>query len=284
MEIWFTHSLIGVTAIGMLMALFKVPASKGHNKYVYSFLGLAVAATLSAVFFRSFIHLNSKVIFFGCMWGSAYALGTMLQMQMLKKLDTNALFPITSLSSHVLVVIIGLSFFHDKMSLLQGAGVLATFLLVGFYNYKHKHITVKNGLLGGAAGIVLLSAFSKFIQKFAAISVEIRNFIFWQLFFSTIAAFFIMVIAERKNLKQGIRFNKDIVMWGMLLGILNFIGTTEITRALSMGPFSLVYTINSFYILITSLVAWKLFGEKLTKQKIIFVFLAIITIIMIGLG
>ena len=139
-------------------------------------------------------------------------------------------------------------------------------------------------MLGGAAGIVLLSAFSKFIQKFAAVSVEIRDFIFWQLFFATIAAFFIMIIAERKDLKQGIRFNRNIIGWGVLLGIVNFIGTTAITKALSAGPFSLVYTINSFYILVTSLVAWRFFGEKLTRQKIIFVFLAILTIIMIGLG
>ncbi|MEK7641982.1 MAG: EamA family transporter [Patescibacteria group bacterium] len=284
METWFIHSLIGVVAIGIMMALFKVPVAKGHNKYAYSFLSLLVATLLAGILFKNSVHFNSTVILFASMWGALYALLSMLQMQMLKRLDTNALFPITSLGSHTLVVILGITFFHDKMSPLQGIGVIATFLLVGFYNYNHKHITFRNGLLGGAIGIVLLSALSKFIQKFAAISVELNNFIFWQLFFATIAAFLILIVAERKDLKQGMRFNAGIVMWGALLGVLNFVGTTEITTALSTGPFSLTYTINCFYILITSLVAWRFFGEKLTRQKIIFIFLSIGTIIMIGLG
>jgi len=44
-----------------------------------------------------------------------------------------------------------------------------------------------------------------------------------------------------------------------------------------------VYTINSFYILITSLIAWKFFGERLTKHKIIFLLIAIISVILMGL-
>jgi len=284
MNIWFIHSLIAVVAIGALSALFKVPAAKGHDKYLYTSIGLVVATILSAIFFRNYIHFNPAGITFGFIWGTLYALVTLIQMHMLNKLDTNALFPITSLSSHVLVIIIGLSFFHDKISIVQGLGILLTFLLVGFYNYNHKHITLKNGLIGGAVSIVLLSAFSKFIQKFASINVEIKEFIFWQLFFAAVATLCIMIFVKRRGIRPGTKLNIEIIGWGILLGVLNFIGTAEITHALSTGPFSLVYTINSFYILVTSLIAWKLFGEKLTRQKIIFVILAILTIVMIGLG
>jgi hypothetical protein len=43
MNTWFTHALIAVTATGGMMALYKVPTTKGHNKFTYSFLSFLVA-------------------------------------------------------------------------------------------------------------------------------------------------------------------------------------------------------------------------------------------------
>lgn len=266
------------------MALYKVPSSKGHNKFAYSFLSLSVSALLSFVIFYKYIEVDYHAILFGALWGAGFAFGTMLQMELLKKLDTNAIFPVTSISSHVLVVLIGISFFHDQLSILQITGIILTFIVVGFYNRVHKHITLQNGLLPIVITLVLSSTATKFIQKFGSITIEIRNFIFWQLLFASIAAFIILLIVKRKELGQKITVSKQIIWWAIALGVFNFIGTAEIVKALSTGPFSLVYTINSFYILIASVIAWKLFGEELTKRKIIFVLLAISTVILIGLG
>ena len=43
MDSWFINSIIAMTAFGGMQALFKVPAAKGYNKSVYSFLGFFVA-------------------------------------------------------------------------------------------------------------------------------------------------------------------------------------------------------------------------------------------------
>jgi len=284
MQPWFIHALVGVVATGGMMALFKVPTSKGHNKYFYSFLGFLVATLTSLFAFFDSIHLDYYAMMFSFAWGSGYAILVMLQMELLRKLDTNALFPITSISSHVLVVIIGVSFFHDKISMLQFFGIILTFLVIGLYNKVHKHITLQNGLLPMVVGIILISTSTKFIQKFGSITTEIQNFIFWQLFFSMLASIVILLITHFKTPGQRIEVSRKVVLWAVALGVLNFIGTAEITKALSIGPFSLVFTINSFYTIITSLVAWKLFGEELTKRKAAFVLVAIFTVILIGLG
>jgi len=267
---WFIHALIAVTAIGGMMALYKVPSVKGHNKFVYSFLSFFVATVLSYIVFHKYIYISSEAVLFGLLWGAGFAIVTMLQMELLKKLDTNAVFPITSLSSHVLVVIIGLSFFHDKVSPLQFLGIILTFTVIGFYNKVHKHITLKNGLIPIVVGLVLLSTATKFVQKFGSITIETKNFIFWQLFFAMIVSLIILIFVKRKELTLRIRPSKQIVLWAIALGTFNFIGTAEIVKALSTGPFSLVYTVNSFYIIITSLIAWKFFGEELTKRKVVF--------------
>ena len=282
-EDWFIHSLIAVTAVGVTMALFKVPTSKGHNKFVYSFFGFVVASILSFIFLRSSINIDSNAMLFGLGWGSLYALIVLLQMEILKKLDTSAVFPITGTISNVFVLIIGLLFFHDKLSIQQFLGVSLAFFTVGFYNQIHKHITFKNGLLFGASAIVLLSTLAKFIQKFGSISTEIENFIFWQLFFAMLTSAIILIFIAGKDTGWKSGFSKYIIVWAIALGTTTFIGTVEIVRALTTGPVSLVYTINSFYILITSLIAWKFFGERLTKHKIIFLLIAIISVILMGL-
>ena len=284
MNSWLVHSLLAVTAIGGMMALYKVPAAKGHNKFTYSFLSFLVAAILSAIIFRNDIAIEHDAILFGSLWGLGFAFVAMLQMELLRKLDTNAVFPVTSLSSHVLIVIIGLSFFHDQISLLQMLAIMLTFIIGGFYNKIHGSISWKNGLLPMAACLVVLSTTTKFIQKFGAITIEMHNFIFWQLAFATLASFIIMLFVRRKEPGNRMKFSREMLWWSIGLGALNFISNVELVKALSTGPFSLVYTINSFYILITSLIAWKFFGEELTKRKVFFLLAAIFAVILIGLG
>jgi uncharacterized membrane protein len=283
MELWFIHSLVALVALGCMQAFYKLPASKGYNPFLYSFLSYVCAMGLSLFFFQERITFDYEPMLFGFLCGTAYALNVLLQMRILKKLDTSASFPITSLSSHVLVVLLGVLFFKDVLSFYQMVGVGLTFFIVGFYNHTNKHITFSNGLIPIALGIVLLSTFGKFTQKFGSISTDIYNLIFWQFAFSTIISFLVLVLIKN-NKKHERKADTKLVLWSIILGILNFIGTVEIVRALSVGPFSLVYTINSFYILVSSVVAWKLFGEKLTKQKIIFILLAIGVIIVIKLG
>ncbi len=112
---------------------------------------------------------------------------------------------------------------------------------------------------------------------------QIYNLVFWQFAFSVITSLLVLIFIRNDKVNEREADGK-LIVWSAILGTLNFIGTFEIVKALSAGPFSLVYTINSFYILVSSVVAWKLFGEKLTKQKFIFILLAIGVIILIKLG
>ena len=283
MDSWFLNSIIAMTAFGGMQALYKVPAAKGYSKFLYSVLGFTVAAILSFVFFRDDISFDAHTMLFGFLWGVGNALYVLLTMVILKKLDTSASFPITSLGSHFLVVIIGVTFFNDILSLLQVVALAGTFLLIGFYNHTNKHITLSNGLIPIATGIILLSTSIKFIQKSGSISSVTGDYIFWQLFFAMIASVLILLLTKNNRLAER-KIDGKLILWSGLIGTLTFVGTVAIVRALSTGPFTLVYTINSFYILVSSIVAWKLFGEKLTRQKVLFILLAIAVLVLIKIG
>ncbi len=283
MNSWFLNSIIAMAAFGGMQALYKVPAAKGYSKFVYSALGFSVASILSFIFFRDDISFDAHTMLFGFLWGIGNALYVLLTMVILKRLDTSASFPITSLGSHVLVVIIGIFFFKDILSVVQITALIGTFLLIGFYNRANKHITLRNGLLPIASGIILLSTSIKFIQKSGAISSVTGDYIFWQLFFATLAALIILLLTKNSRSVER-KIDGRLILWSALCGTLTFVGTVAMVNALSVGPFSLVYTINSFYILVSSIVAWKLFDEKLTRQKVLFILLAIVVLVLIKLG
>ena len=283
MNSWFLNAILAMFAFGGMQALFKVPAAKGYNKFVYSVLSFTVASILSFVFFKDYISFDAHTILFGLLWGIGNALYVLLTMVILKRLDTSESFPITSLGSHILVVIIGIFFFNDILSVLQVTALIGTFLLIGFYNHTNKHITLNNGLIPIATGIILLSTFIKFIQKSGSISGVTGDYIFWQLFFATVASVFILLIAKNNRLVER-KIDGKLILWSTLVGTLTFIGTVAMVKALSVGPFSLVYTINSFYILVSSIVAWRLFGEKLTRQKVLFILVAIVALVLIKIG
>lgn len=283
MDSWFFNSILAMVACGGMQALFKVPAAKGYNKFIYSVLGFTVASILSFVFFRKDISFDVHTMLFGLLWGAGNALYVLLTMVILKKLDTNASFPITSLGSHFLVVIIGVTFFNDILSAVQAAALVGAFLLIGFYNHTNKHITLGNGLIPVATGIILLSTFTKFIQKSGSISSVTGDYTFWQLFFATVASVLILLLTKNNRLVER-KIDGKLILWSALIGTLTFVGTVAMVKALSIGPFSLVYTINSFYILASSIVAWKLFDEKLTRQKVLFILLAIAVLVLIKLG
>jgi drug/metabolite transporter (DMT)-like permease len=283
MDSWFLNSIIAMLAFGGMQALFKVPAAKGYNKFAYSVLSFTAASILSFVFFKEQISFDAHTMLFGFLWGVGNALYVLLTMAILKRLDTSESFPITSLGSHALVVIIGIFFFNDILSVLQVTALIGTFLLIGFYNHTNKHITLNNGLVPIATGIILLSTFIKFIQKSGSISGIAGDYIFWQLFFATVASVFILLIAKNNRLVER-KIDGKFILWSTLAGTLTFTGTVAMVKALSTGPFSLVYTINTFYILVSSMVAWKLFNEKLTRQKVLFILAAIVFLVLIKIG
>jgi drug/metabolite transporter (DMT)-like permease len=109
------------------------------------------------------------------------------------------------------------------------------------------------------------------------------DYIFWQLFFAMLASVIILLLTKHNRLVER-KIDGKLILWSALVGTLTFVGTVAMVKALSIGPFSLVYTINSFYILVSSIVAWRLFGEKLTRQKVLFIFLAIVVLILIKFG
>ena len=295
-EMWILYATLAMIAGGISMAFLKVPSIFNINTRVYSFLISVISFILGLTLFHDSIFIDYSTMLYAALCAIFLILTFQKQMEVFKKVDVSTILPFTSLSSHVLVIILGIFFFHDHISVIQSIAIISGILFLIQYKNIHLNTHFNGAMIYMVSSIVLFSTANKFTQKYGAIKVDVYNFTFWLVFFMMIASLFLIIIYERTNflkkyslisfIKSNILIfnNKKILLYTLCAGICSFVANVYLTKALATGPFSLVYTINSLYLLITSFVAWKLFNEKQTGNKILYICIAIVIILLIKLG
>lgn len=281
MESWIIYSTLAVLSTSILMALQKVPSAKNIDKYEFNLLTYFFATLIAIPFLYNFVNFDKVTILYAVVWGTGFTVLNLIQMHALEKNDTSGVFPFTSLLSNIFVVVGGVLFLNENISLLQFIAVLLAFTVVAISSYKTKVSLIAN-VLPLFFAIALLSTFNKFVQKFGAVHTELYNFIFWQLFFSFLSS--LLLISYKKKFFLIKTANSKLFVWSLFSAIPAFTTTLLIIKALSTGPISLVYIIIGTYTFFTSLIASIFFGEKLTIKKVSFIILSILIIILIKIG
>lgn len=280
---WFPFSLMATVCFGVAMAFYKLPFAKGQSRYAVSFWQLFFNLLLSLIFFYNYIPLaNIGTIFYGSAWGLSFLLLSLLQMKALKDVDTNMLFPITTSLSLIITVLFGIYFFKDHISLIQIIGMFLAVIAVSLFSYKGKRLQYSKKILVLGLGVVFLSFFGKIIQKFAADGIDIRAFQIYEYLSAVVFSLMLNLYIHKKEFKQHLFSNS--IKSGVLIGIPSFLGGYMLLIALTKGPFPLITSIHSLYVLITAMTAYFIFKEKLSLRKIILIITAIIATILIKIG
>lgn len=280
---WFPFSIIATVCFGVAMAFYKLPSVKDQSKYAVSFWQLFFNLLLSLIFFYKFIPLtNMSTVFYGSAWGLSFLLLSLLQMKALKDIDTNMLFPITTSLSLVVTVLFGVFFFKDHISLLQIIGMILVVVAVSLFSYKGKKLQYSKEILILGLGVIFLSFLGKIIQKFAANGVDIHTFQIYEYLSAVVFSLLLNLYVHKIEIKRHL-FSSSIKS-GAIISVPSFVGGYMLLIALTKGPFSLVTSIHSLYVLITAITAYFIFKEKLTLRKIILIIVAIIATILIKIG
>jgi drug/metabolite transporter (DMT)-like permease len=275
--------MLAVALFGFSTAFYKLPTLKDQNKPATTFWMLLFSEVFALVFFWNYITVVSPQSFiFAALWGTSFALITMLQIYALEHLDTNVLFPVTTTLSLVVSVLLGIILFNETLSLAQYGGIALAIVAIYLFLYKKGEVQYSRLILGVGAIIIFLSVFNKIVQKYAADVVEIHSYMIWQYLFGTVFALLVVLILNKRNWKKVV-FSGSFYS-GLIISIPAFFGGWAILVALTKGPFSLITALHSMYIFVSALVGYFIFKEKLTKKKILLIFLALISILIIRLG
>ncbi|MFA7308656.1 MAG: DMT family transporter [Patescibacteria group bacterium] len=280
---WFPYSIAATIIFGIAMALYKLPAAKSHNRFATAFWSLLVPAILALLFFYPYLYLSTPaMIWTALIWGVTFTGIVLLQMYALSHVDTNVLFPITTTASLILTVLVGMLFFHEYPSLVQALGILLAIGVIFSFLSKGGRLQYSNMVIAVGTAIFTISAFNKVLQKIIAGQFDIHAFQIYQYGFAALFSLALYLFLHRKNWRKEL-FGGGLKA-GSLIGVFSFLGGYSLYIALTKGPFPLITSIHSLYIIITALVAYLLFGEKLTKKKIFLLFIAVIAVVLIRVG
>src|SRR3989338_5242986 len=282
---WFSYSIIGALCFGVSMALYKWPAhDKAIDTNALNTWRNIVQLLLALLFFYgSFTILLGDTILIALLRGGLYTTLTLLQMYALTKVETNTLYPITSTFSLLVVIVVGISFFHDAISMLQLLGMLLA--VVAIYCFSYRSGKWKWGKKESYIGIaiVVFSAISNIVHKLAADMGDIYNFQIW-LYVFIFATGLIPLFIQHKKETFGKMWHRKSFLAGVAIAIFSFLGAYALLVALTKGPLSLVQTTNSAYLFVAVPFAAFLFKESLTAKKVLLILLAFVAIAIIRLG
>lgn len=158
---WFFYSVSATILFGISMTLFKVPSFKGTSRPVAVFWSLLTPLILSFILFGNEFDISStQMILIASLWGLSFVGLSSLQMYALSHMDTNVLFPTTSMLSLILTLIVGMLFFLEFPSPIQATGMILAVIAVLFFIYKKGKLEYTKQVL-----IVLFSIFIFFRIK-----------------------------------------------------------------------------------------------------------------------
>ena len=280
---WFPFSILATLLFGVAIAFYKYPSARKYSRFSTAFWSLLVSAVLSLIFFFSYLPLTTGgMLWLAFLWGISFPSIMLLQMYALEHVDTNVLFPVTTTTSLVVTVLVGIFAFGESVTLLQSMGIFLAVITVFLFLYKGGRSQFAPLILTVGSAIIFISAFNKVLQKIVADNFDIHAFQIYQYLFATIIAFLILLYVHKRNYKKELLSGGFKI--GVPIGLFSFFGGYALFVALTKGPFPLIISIHSLYIFATAITAYFLFKESMTSRKILLMVLAVIAVLLIRLG
>ncbi|GEM_PF-2529638 len=287
MEAWFILAATAMLMYGVQNFMLKVAAHKDHNSIRVNTAFMLSATVVSGVFYVFAEPGVSGLLFLVFAAGNAltYLFANICKIESFKYTPVAIAAPLSKMYVAI-TPILAFFIFRERITLLQLAGLtLATFTVLMLSEegkrsgISRKHLTL--GLVLAAAAAASTS-FSNIIGKSAAITGGIMGFIFFSYMLGFLLALFLQVTVnkDRNPIKHLIE-DHEAVRLGIITGLINFAAYYLALKALTEGPAMIIFPIIGLGLVITiGLAAW-IYGEKLTKQKMIAAAAAVAAIVLL---
>lgn len=264
-------------------AIFRYSEGKTIHRFGLLSVNYIIAVILSIPnsSLDSGIFYNYVPFLFGIGIGILFVAGYILLMISIRKLGIAIPVALMRLSA-VLPTLGSIFFFFEIPAILQIVGISLAFISLPFAG-KGK-ILKKDGrnFFAGGFGWAFVLFLSFGITEFG---LKVQTEIFPQI---SISQFLLLIfstaflISIAITVYQKTRFSMNLILLGVLLGILNFFSTYFFIKALQLLPGILVYPTNSIGIIILSTLTGLIFWhERLNKRNYFFLILASIALILI---
>lgn len=282
---WLIYSIFATIFLGFSMVFYKLPSYKNYS----TFISTIITNLFSAIFVTIVLWLSTgsvdigHISWYGLAWGATFCVSMILYKKLLNGRDTGVIFPVVSSIGNAVTVLVGIFVLSEKISMIQTLGILV--ILFSIYSFQKKDgrvILNKEAFILGF-GIIVFSTIQKFIQKLGANHESVEHFMLYQYAGAALFSLILTFFFERKSLKELFALKKYL-KGAILISLFSVLGGYMIFKALSLAPLSQVYAIHPMYTLVSAILGVWLFKEKMTKRKVLLIFLSILGVVLLRIG
>ena len=290
MDNWYTHAIIALILMGTQSFLYKVSAERNCNTALTTFSFMATVALLSSALFFIRREPASNMFYtliMGILNSGAFLLATMMHIEALKRLPASIVYSIIRLNV-VVVVLFSIIYFRDRPTINQIAGiVLAVVIILLLTRQAEPEEPSVEPTKRGKRGLILVfvslfcGAIASISSKFAAMHANPLSFMAISYLFSTLFAIGLRNKLQHGGVHANDKNDKEALVIGFSIGIVNFAGYYAFLKALSIGPLSIVISIIGLHFVIAILLSVLIYKEKLTPSIVAGISLTILSVILL---
>lgn len=283
---WYLFSLTALLLIGLQRFLYKVTAVSNLSPSLTTLSFMSTVAVLSSVLvFVTDVQILSipLLLFLSLVNSLTFVTATLAHIQALKRVSAALAYPLIRLNI-ILVVLFSVVFLGENLLARQWAGVITSLAAMLVLTRQHSLVQgSRGGELSGGMWLVILAmlagALSSVSCKFAAMHTNTLAFIALSYICSTL---FTLSLHTRMFPGQGPPGRRGTaVLLGIGMGVLNLAGFYAFLQALSLGPLSLVASINGLHFVVAVVLSCVIYKERLQPGGLFGIGLTVLSIVLL---
>lgn len=283
----FLWTISATVLSGIQLFYQKVAAQEKRDSALNGMIMYGSSAIAALVVLFIFYGLPSEwriILFFAATSGAIHAVGNFTRIEALKYIDSVIYFPLNKVLGPIVVVIGGVWWFGDALTLREYVGIalsLTVPLLLISAAEKHRQSDLKHGLWLLVSSTVLTSV-SMLITK---AGVDHDPTVLFMMGMSqcagSLSSFAMYLRKGNSHATPWHEITSADVRLGLTAGFLGFVSFYSLLRAYSTGLVSLVYVIHAHYILVPIILSVWWYGEHINLRKAAAVILSCVAITLL---
>jgi len=268
METWFVYALLSALTAGLYSFFLKVSAEKNHNGSLVSTYSMFVASGLALVLFIFSLDKITPLWIFvltAVVNGAFYLTATITRIVSLKNIHTTIYFPIYKTLGPSLMLLVSMFLFSESLNTYEWIGFLLGIsvpLLLVSKSENNIQINLKKGLF-----YLVIGTFFAVISSSTAKVVTLNDLnIFGYIFLSFLIGGLISLAYYKRTSQQKTDSLDQLKRIGVINGVMLFLSVFFFINA-TIGNLAIVYTINSFSILVPIILSIFIYKEHFNLKK-----------------
>jgi len=284
METWLFFAIASIFFAGVYQFQVKVASHKHYNPSMVTGYGYLAWAVFSAIFliFEG-IELQDWKLIAGFAFINVffYFLSTLTRMESMKNIDSVIFFPVFKTVSPILVTLSSLILFSETLSTKEIIGIILWIcvpLLLITAHENTRQINLKRGIIYLVISSFFVLVSTSIIKQLNVLELNIPLFVFLTMLFGYFVSVFSFKTLSKKDAEKKY-ITKNIIPFWISMWIFHYISFYCFTRSLE-GNLAVVFTINSFAILIPIILSIIFYKDHFNFKKAFVILLSIISIIL----